>query len=96
MREESMSHSPDPRCYGSVGVGPDDRFYTRCDGCGWRGPVFEADQYDDALAEAERHSDPELLKEMAEWTELNWPKETYPRYPEETPWPDVQSEDTNS
>lgn len=94
--EESMSHSPDTRCFGSVGVGPDDRFYTRCDACGWRGAVYEADQHDAARREVDGHTDPEVLRELAEWVELCRPKETYPRYPEETPWPDVQSEDTNS
>jgi len=76
MREETMSHSPDPRCYGSIGVGPDDRFYTRCDACGWRGPVFEADQYAAADEEAEGHTDPEVLKEQAEWVALNTPKDS--------------------
>lgn len=91
-----MSHSPDTRCFGSVGVGPDDRSYTACSACGWRGAVYEADQHDAARREADGHSDPEVLKELADWTELNWPKETLPRYPEETPWPDAQSEDSNS
>ncbi len=85
-----MKRNQELRCYGSIGVGPDDRFYTRCDACGWRGPVFEADQYAAADAEAERHSDPELLKEQAEWLALNSPPDS--------PFPYLEDpiEDTNS
>jgi predicted nucleic acid-binding Zn-ribbon protein len=85
-----MSHSPDTRCYGSVGVGPDDRFYTGCDDCGWRGAVYEADQHDAARREADGHSDPEVLKEMADWMALNSPPDS--------PFPYLEDpiEDTNS
>ena len=91
-----MNQSQDRRCFAATPVGWDDRFYTQCDAYGWRGPVFEADQHDEARAEAERHTDPEVLKEMADWMELCRPKETYPLYPEETPWPDDPIEETNS
>jgi len=89
-----MKRNQELRCYGSIGVGPDDRFYTRCDACGWRGPVFEADQYDDALAEAERHSDPELLKEQADWVRML----TEQRDDSHFPHADLEDpiEDTNS
>ena len=71
-----MSHSPNTRCFASASVGWDGRFYPGCDACGWRGAVYEADQHDEALAEAERHTDPEVLKEMADWMELCRPKDS--------------------
>ena len=88
-----MSHSPDTRCYGSVGVGGDDRSYTRCDACGWRGAVYEADQHDEARAEAERHSDPELLKEMADWMRMLTEERDDSHFP---PYPEDPIEETNS
>ena len=71
-----MSHSPDARCFAATPVGEDDRFYTQCDACGWRGAVYEADQHDEARAEADGHTDPEVLKELAEWMELCRPKDS--------------------
>ncbi len=95
--EETMSQSPDTRCYGSVGAGWDERLYTRCDACGWRGGFYEADQHDEARGEAERHSDLEVRKEMAEWVELNWSEKNNPFFTEETNlYLNVQSEEKNS
>ena len=87
-----MSHSPDTRCYGSIGVGEDERFCTRCYACGWRGPVFEADQYDEALAETARHSDPAVLKELADWERML----TEGKNDSPFPYLEDPSEDTNS
>ncbi len=88
-----MSHSPDTRCFGSVGVGPDDRFYTACDDCGWRGAVYEADQHDAARREADGHTDPELLKEMADWVRMLTEQRDDSHFP---PYPEDRIEDTNS
>ena len=92
-----MSHSPDPRCFASVGVGWDERLYPDCSACGWVGNSFEKHQYDAARLEADGHSDPEVLKELAEWVELNWSEKNNPFFTEETnPYLNAQSEDTNS
>lgn len=87
-----MSHSPDPRCYASVGVGWDERLYPACSACGWVGNSFEKHQYDDARLEAERHSDPEVLKELADWVALN----SVPDSPFPYPDPDYLIEAMNS
>lgn len=71
-----MSHSPDPRCFALASVGDDERFYPSCWRCSWRGAVYEADQHDAANLEADGHTDPEVLKELADWMELNRPKES--------------------
>jgi hypothetical protein len=88
-----MSHSPDTRCFGSVGVGEDDRSYPSCWRCGWRGAVYEADQHDAANAEADGHTDPELLKEQADWIRMLTEQRDDSHFP---PYPEDPIEDTNS
>ncbi len=86
-----MSQSRDTRCYASAGIGWDERVYPACSACGWVGNSFEKDQLDAARLEAERHSDPEVLRELAEWLALNSvPDDSYFPYLEDP------IEDTNS
>jgi len=84
--EETMRHSPDPRCFATATVSESGRFYPYCTACGWESGPFEADQHDAARLEADGHSDPEVLKEMAEWVRMLTEQRDdshFPPYPED-------------